>query len=103
MKKPIRAERERRMRDKLIEALPETAEIFASLDADKAAGITVDAPLTYRGCRTWREAWVYTFDHACLLPDNFLKRDGDNILCAVLPGPEFEDKLIDALEKIAKR
>jgi hypothetical protein len=45
MKKPDRAERERRMRERLIEALPDTAEIFAHLDADKAAGISIDAPI----------------------------------------------------------
>lgn len=103
MKKPSRAEQERKMKEKLVEILPETAEIFARIDADKAAGITIDAPLTYRGCRTWREAWVYIFEHAWHDSEDFLKRDGDKILCAVWIGVEFKDKLIDRLEKIAAR
>ena len=103
MKEPTRAERERKMMDRIVEILPELAETVARIKADKTAGITIDAPLTYRGCRNWREAWVYIFHCARHESSSHLKRYGEKITCVVWIGVEFKDKLVDALEKIAAR
>jgi hypothetical protein len=87
-----------------IEAIdPELAKEIREIRAKEAAGLIQYTKRTYRECRTWKEAWLYIFHRAWRASNNCLKRDGEKITCAVWSGPEFKDKLIDALEKIAAR
>lgn len=94
---------QRRMKEQLIEAMPETAEIFARIEADKAAGLIIDTPRTYKHCRSWREAWVYIFHRGCLAEGHHLKLEENKVTCTIWVGLEFKDKLVDVLEKIAGR
>jgi hypothetical protein len=93
----------KRLKERMIKALPEMAEDFARIEARKAAGLIIDEPRTYRGCRSWREAWAYIFRRGWLDEGSHLKLDGDKVTCVIWVGVEFNDKLVDSLEKIAAR
>ncbi len=97
----------RRFKKLLIEAIPEdaeeTAKTFARIEADVAAGLIIDTPRTYKDCHTWREAWAYIFHRGWRDEGHHLKLEGNKVTCVIWAGPEFRDKLVDALEKIAGR
>lgn len=80
---------------------PELAEILSEIKQKKEAGIIRDAPRTYRDCKDWRDAWLYTFMRAKLHPDRHMQLNGDAAVCVAWIGPDFNDKIVASLEKIA--
>lgn len=103
MKKNKKVLSREEMEAKLIAKLPETAEIFAGIRADEAAGLAFEPCQTARQCQTWKDAWVYIFYRAHHYCSHFLQFDGEKVVCVVLIGPEFKDKLLGLLEKMAER
>jgi hypothetical protein len=87
----------------LSELYPETAEIVARIQAGKAEGFIPKSRRTFKECRSWPEAWEFVFRRACVHYDNFLKWEGNKIVCVVWPGPEFNDQIVGVFEKIAER
>jgi len=89
--------------ERLAELCPETAEIVARIQADKADGFIPEPRRTFKECLSWPEAWAFVFHRACLSYRDFLRWEGNKIVCVVWPDPEFDDQIVDVLGKIAER
>jgi hypothetical protein len=81
----------------------EAAEMAKDLKRQYIEGVIKEVPRTYLGCRDWETAWLYFFHRGVLFPDDYMKRSGNKIIEVSLVGADFDDKIVDALEKIASR
>ena len=80
---------------------PELAEILSEIKQKREAGIIRVPPRTYRHCKDWRDAWLYAFMRAELHPDRHMQLNGDAVVRVAWIGPDFNDKSVASLEKIA--
>ena len=84
----------------------ETDEIMKMIEeyrAKEAGGVFEYPKRTYKEVRSWRQAWIFSFYMVRLDHTDFLMSEDTIVRCVVWPGREFNDKIIDVLEKIADR
>src|SRR6185436_9019883 len=86
--------------DRVAESDPEMADIVAEIRRDRAAGVLRDQPWTHKACKDWWDVWLYIFRRARLHPDDHIRLKGDIATHVVWIGPDFNDKMVDLLEKI---
>jgi len=87
----------------LAESCPETVDIVARIQADKAEGFIPESRRIFEECRSWPEAWEFAFRGAGVHYGNFLQWGDKRVVCVVWPGLEFDDQIIDVLGKIAEQ
>jgi hypothetical protein len=84
----------------------ETDEIMKMIDdyrAKEATGAFEYPKHTYKEVCSWRQAWIFAFYIVHLDHTDFLMSEAEIVRCVVLPGREFNDRIINVLKKIADR
>jgi len=89
--------------DLVAESDSEFATLAREIKHDYAVGILRNEPRSYKGCQDWQDAWLYIFRRAYLGPDDHMRIEGKKVTHIVWIGRDFNDKMIDALEKITLR
>ena len=92
------------MLDRWVEdADPEIADLLREIKHDREAGLIRDAPFSYRGCKDWHDAWLYSFRLGRLHPDDHMMIRSDKVRVVVWSGRDFNDWIVDRLSKVAAR
>jgi hypothetical protein len=82
---------------------PGMAEIVQEIRRDYATGRLRHQPWRWDQCHSWLDAWLYIYRRVCLDYEAHLMWEDDRVRCAVQIGPDFNDKTVDLLERLADR
>ena len=70
---------------------------------DRASGRLRDQPWRWSQCRSWVDGWLYIYRRVCLDYTQHLRWEGETVYCAVQYGPDFNDRAVGWLERLATR
>jgi len=79
------------------------AEIVAEIREDYASGRIREQPWRWDQCRSWLDGWLYIYRRTYLDYHDHLLWDDERVRCAVQVGPDFNDKTVALLERLAGR
>jgi hypothetical protein len=82
---------------------PEMAEIVGEIKNDYATGRRREQPWRWDQCRSWLDGWLYIYRRVRLEYGDHLLWENEKVKCAVQVGPDFNDKTVGLLERLAGR
>jgi len=79
------------------------AEIAQEIREDYASGRIRDQPWRWDQCHSWLDGWLYIYRRTYLDYHAHLLWEDERVKCAVQIGPDFNDKTVVLLERLAGR
>ena len=89
--------------DRVVEMDPGLSELAEEIRRDEAAGKLPRVPQSPEECRTWRDAWWYSFYLADLFFERHLKSQNNQVVGVIWVGVDFDDGVVDVLVEIGSR
>jgi hypothetical protein len=99
MKQP----RKKAFLDMVAQSEPQLADLVGEVKRDHASGKLRFAPRTYLDCRDWWDAWLYIFRRGRTGADHNLRVENDKVTHVALVGPDFNDAIVQIVERLVLR
>jgi hypothetical protein len=96
-------EKDFEMLQKVADSFPELADTVARVRQGYEAGKYRDQPWRWDQCKSWLDGWLYVYRRCYLDYSQHLAWKSEQVFCSVWVGPDFNDRVIDWLERFRSR
>ena len=91
------------MLKKMVDIFPELSDTADRIKQGYEDGTVRDQPWRWDQCKSWLDGWLYVYRRCCLDYSRHLAWKDEQVFCSVWIGPDFNDHVIDWLERFSSR
>jgi hypothetical protein len=88
---------------KVVDKFPELADTAARIKQGYEDRTIRDQPWRWDQCKSWLDGWLYVYRRCYLDYSQHLAWKDEQVFCSVWVGPDFNDGVIDWLERFHSR